>query len=90
MILYFGCKSSHYFYIFANSNKVKTMKKKKNQENRESMVCEPVVGYNRPPARHPNPITTPDVADADGLMSVDEYFDRLWSVVEAKYEKLQS
>ena len=23
-------------------------------------------------------------------MSVDEYFDRLWSVVEAKYEKLQS
>ena len=66
------------------------MKKKKNQENRESMVCEPVVVYNCPPARHPNPITTPDVADADGLMSVDEYFDRLWSVVEAKYEKLQS
>ena len=54
------------------------------------MVCEPVVGYNRPPTRHPNPITTPDVADADGLMSVDEYFDRLWSVVEAKYENLQS
>lgn len=66
------------------------MKKKKNQENRKSMVCEPVVGYNCPPAMLPNPITTPDAADADGLMSVDEYFDRLWSVVEAKYEKLQS
>lgn len=66
------------------------MKKKKNQENRESMVCEPVVGYNCSPARLPNPITTPDIADADGLMSVDEYFDRLWSVVKTKYEKLQS
>ena len=66
------------------------MKKKKNQENRESMVCEPVVGYNCPPARHQNPITIPDAADTDGLMSVDEYFDRLWSAVEAKYEKLQS
>lgn len=66
------------------------MKKKKNQENRESMVCEPVVGYDCKPARHQNPITIPDAADADGLMSVDEYFDRLWSVVEAKYEKLQS
>jgi hypothetical protein len=66
------------------------MKKKKNQENRESKVCEPVVGYNCSSARYPNPITTPDAVDADGLMSVDEYFERLWSVVEAKYENIQS
>ena len=25
-----------------------------------------------------------------GRMSVDEYFNELWKVVEAKYEKLQS
>ena len=26
----------------------------------------------------------------EGRMSVDEYFNELWKVVEAKYEKLQS
>ena len=66
------------------------MKKKKNQENRESIVCEPVAGYNCASKGHINPLVEPNVADVDGLMSVDEYFDRLWSVVEAKYENLQS
>ena len=65
------------------------MKRKKNQENEEPRVCEPVASYNRTSAGQPNPIKAPDTAEENSLMSVDEYFDKLWSVVEMKYENLQ-
>lgn len=65
------------------------MKKKKNQENRESKVCEPVVGYNCPPARCPKSSASPD-ADMDELMSVEEYFGILRTMVNEYYDNLQS
>lgn len=65
------------------------MKKKKNQENRESMVCEPVVGYNCPPARHPKSSAFPD-ADMDELMTVEEYFGILRTMVNEYYDNIQS
>ena len=65
------------------------MKKKKNQENRESMVCEPVVGYNCPPAKQPKSSAFLD-ADMDELMSVEEYFGKLRTMVNEYYDNLQS
>ena len=69
------------------------MKRKKDQENRVSEVCEPRAIYNTAK-------TCPEMPTIDGIesgtampegrMSVDEYFNELWKVVEAKYEKLQS
>lgn len=69
------------------------MKRKKDQENRVSEVCEPRVAYNA--ARPCTEMPTIDGIDSgatmpEGRMSVDEYFNELWKVVEAKYEKLQS
>ena len=65
------------------------MKKKKNQENRVSMVCEPVAGYNCTPARSQKPILSPN-ADMDELMSVEEYFGILRTMVNEYYDNLQS
>ena len=65
------------------------MKKKKNQENRESMVCEPVVGYNCSSARHPKSSDFPD-AGMDELMSVEEYFGILRTMVNEYYDNIQS
>jgi len=69
------------------------MKSKKNQENRVSEVCEPRMTYNT--ARPRPEMPTIDGVESgttmpEGRMSVDEYFNELWKVVEAKYEKLQS
>ena len=69
------------------------MKRKIDQENRVSEVCEPRATYSTAK-------TCPEMPTIDGIesgtampkgrMSVDEYFNELWKVVEAKYEKLQS
>ena len=69
------------------------MKRKKDQENRVSEVCEPRMTYNT--ARPRPEMPTIDGVESgttmpEGRMSVDEYFNELWKVVEAKYEKLQS
>lgn len=69
------------------------MKRKKDQENKLSEVCEPRATYNI--ARPRSEVSTIDgiesgTAMSEGRMSVDEYFNELWKVVEAKYEKLQS
>ncbi len=66
------------------------MKSKKNQENEEPMVCEPAASYTPPSARQPNAVSKPYSEDMGELMSVEEYFDKLWSAVELKYENLQS
>jgi len=69
------------------------MKRKKNQENRDSKVCEPRMTYNtaRPRPEMPTIDGVESVTTMpEGRMSVDEYFNELWKVVEAKYEKLQS
>ena len=69
------------------------MKRKKNQENRVSEVCEPRVAYNAVRSRPETPTIDgieSGTAMSEGRMSVDEYFNELWKVVEAKYEKLQS
>ena len=69
------------------------MKRKKDQENRVSEVCEPRVAYNavRPRPEMPTIDGIENGTDMpEGRMSVDEYFNELWKVVEAKYEKLQS
>ena len=65
------------------------MKRKKDQENRVSEVCEPRMTYNTARPR-------PEMPTIDGVesgttmpesrMSVDEYFNELWKVVKAKYE----
>ena len=65
------------------------MKRKKDQENRVSEVCEPRMTYNTARPR-------PEMPTIDGVesgttmpesrMSVDEYFNELWKVVETKYE----
>ena len=66
------------------------MKSKKNQENEEPMVCEPAASYTPSSARQPNTVSKPYSEDMGELMSVEEYFDKLWSAVELKYENLQS
>ena len=69
------------------------MKRKKNQENRVSEVCEPRVAYNAVRSRPEMPTIDgieSGTAMSEGRMSVDDYFNELWKVVEAKYEKLQS
>lgn len=66
------------------------MKSKKSQENEEPMVCEPAASYTPPSARQPNAVSKPYSEDMGELMSVEEYFDKLWSAVELKYENLQS
>ena len=69
------------------------MKRKKDQENRVSEVCEPRMTYNtaRPRPEMPTIDGVESVTTMpEGRMSVDEYFNELWKVVEAKYEKLQS
>ena len=66
------------------------MKSKKNQENEEPMVCEPAASYTPSSARQPNAVSKPYSEDMGELMSVEEYFDKLWSAVELKYENLQS
>jgi hypothetical protein len=66
------------------------MKSKKNQENEEPRVCEPAASYTPSSARQPNAVSKPYSEDMGELMSVEEYFDKLWSAVELKYENLQS
>ena len=66
------------------------MKSKKNQENEEPRVCEPAASYTPSSARQPNTVSKPYSEDMGELMSVEEYFDKLWSAVELKYENLQS
>ena len=66
------------------------MKSKKSQENEEPRVCEPAASYTPPSARQPNAVSKPYSEDMGELMSVEEYFDKLWSAVELKYENLQS
>ncbi len=66
------------------------MKSKKNQENEEPMVREPAASYTPSSARQPNAVSKPYSEDMGELMSVEEYFDKLWSAVELKYENLQS
>ncbi|MBO7446678.1 MAG: hypothetical protein J6T86_09760 [Bacteroidales bacterium] len=66
------------------------MKSKKSQENEEPMVCEPAASYTPSSARQPNAVSKPYSEDMGELMSVEEYFDKLWSAVELKYENLQS
>ena len=53
------------------------------------MVCEPVAGYNCTPARSQKPIQSPN-ADMDELMSVEEYFGILRTMVNEYYDNLQS
>ena len=65
------------------------MKKKKNQEDRVSLVCEPVAGYNCSPVRSQKPVFSPN-ADVDELMSVEEYFGKLRTMVNEYYDNLQS
>lgn len=65
------------------------MKRKKDHENRVSEVCEPRMTYNT--ARPRPEMPTIDGVESgttmpEGRMSVDEYFNELWKVVEAKYE----
>ena len=58
-----------------------------------SEVCEPRVAYNavRPRPEMPTIDGIENGTDMPkGRMSVDEFFNELWKVVEAKYEKLQS
>lgn len=69
------------------------MKRKKGQENRVSEVCEPRATYNTASPCHEMPTIDgieSGTAMSEGRMSVDDYFNELWKVVEAKYEKLQS
>ena len=66
------------------------MKSKKSQENEEPMVCESAASYTPSSARQPNTVSKPYSEDMGELMSVEEYFDKLWSAVELKYENLQS
>ena len=66
------------------------MKSKKNQENEEPRVCEPAASYTPSSARQPKTVSKPYSEDMGELMSVEEYFDKLWSAVELKYENLQS
>ena len=66
------------------------MKSKKSQENEEPMVCEPAASYTPSSARQPNTVSKPYSEDMGELMRVEEYFDKLWSAVELKYENLQS
>ena len=69
------------------------MKRKKDQENRVSEVCEPRMTYNATRSCPEMPTiggVESGTAMPEGRMSVDEYFNELWKVVEAKYEKLQS
>ena len=66
------------------------MKSKKNQENEKPRVCEPAASYTPSSARQPNAVSKPYSEDMGELMSVEEYFDKLWSAVELKYENLQS
>ena len=66
------------------------MKSKKSQENEEPMFCEPAASYTPSSARQPNAVSKPYSEDMGELMSVEEYFDKLWSAVELKYENLQS
>ena len=69
------------------------MKRIKDQENRDSKVCEPRVAYNTTKPCPEMPAVDgieSGTAMPEGRMSVDEYFNELWKVVEAKYEKLQS
>ena len=69
------------------------MKRKDNQEDKVSKVSEPRLAYNGS-ADNPNvssaSVKEPGSGTKAGRMSVEEYFDKLWSVVEAKYENLQS
>ena len=65
------------------------MKRKKGQENRVSEVCEPRATYNTASPCHEMPTIDgheSGIAMPEGRMSVDEYFNELWKVVEAKYE----
>ena len=69
------------------------MKRKNNQEDKVSQVCEPRLAYNGfadNPTVSSASVKEPGSGTKAGRMSVEEYFDRLWSVVEAKYENLQS
>lgn len=69
------------------------MKRKDNQEDKVSMVCEPRLSYNGSasnPKVNSTSVEEPSSGTKAGRMSVEEYFNKLWSVVEAKYENLQS
>lgn len=69
------------------------MKRKKDQENRVLEVCDPRATYDTAKSRSDVPTIDgieSGTAMSEGRMSVDEYFNELWKVVKAKYEKLQS
>lgn len=68
------------------------MRRKKVQENRVLEVCDPRATYDTAKSRSDVPTIDgieSGTAMSEGRMSVDEYFNELWKVVKAKYEKLQ-
>ena len=67
------------------------MKRKKDQENRVSEVCEPRVAYNAVKPR-PEMSIIDDIesvtAMPDDCMSVEEYFNKLKTMVNEYYENI--
>ncbi|MCR4964179.1 MAG: hypothetical protein K6A41_00820 [Bacteroidales bacterium] len=66
------------------------MKKKKDQEDNEPKVCEPIVDYNRTDSGRPNAVSNPYSENMDDLMSVEEYFGKLRTMVNEYYDNVQS
>ena len=66
------------------------MKSKKNQENEEPRVCEPAASYTPSSARQPNAVSKPYSEDMGELMSVEEYFGKLKTMVNEYYDNIQS
>lgn len=66
------------------------MKNKKNQKNEEPMVCEPAANYNPSSARQPNAVSKSYSEDMGELMSVEEYFGKLRTMVNEYYDNIQS
>ena len=69
------------------------MKRKKNQEDKVSKVCEPRLAYNGS-ADNPNvssaSVKEPGSGTKAGRMSVEEYFDQLRTMVNEYYDDIQS
>ena len=67
------------------------MKRKKDQENRVSEVCEPRVAYNSAvPCAETAAIADSNSVTAmpDDCMSVEEYFNKLKTMVNEYYENI--
>jgi hypothetical protein len=69
------------------------MKRKDNQEDKVSMVCEPRLAYNGSasnPKVNSTSVEEPNLGTKAGRMSVEEYFDQLRTMVNEYYDNLQS